>query len=241
MAISDLPSKETLEAVPGRVFTFLMGLAESLPARAVLMGVGFTPAEHEYSWSRLQKLGALPKRLEAIDPVVRGAIVELDAWDGPNFTAIAEALMRDHAEQAEFLFDNLEASDGPEAVPGVEKLLDRLDALESGKGRPSGAEEKDASALALLAVRGYPKEERQRLRGLVETTKRVAPAPRLGERERDEILIELYRWHSDWSAQARKSITSRATLIRLGLAARRRRKKSGSDAPVEPGLGPQEA
>jgi hypothetical protein len=42
----------------------------------------------------LHFLGTLPSGPAGIDTAVRSAIVELDAWDGPNFDAIGSSLLR---------------------------------------------------------------------------------------------------------------------------------------------------
>ena len=228
-----IPSARTLEGIPARAFTFALGVAQSVPARSALATKGFDNDEHAYAWARLQALGEFGLGLPQIDAQVRDAVVELDAWDEPNFEAIRNALLRDHVEQATFLFDNLEATQGAEAVLGVERLLDRLDLLESGDGREA-TRDKDLAAIALLAKRGYTRQERHRLRRLVTLTRSVAPAPKLTDQARQQLLVELYRWLADWSSQARQCITARSTLIRLGLAKRRRSRRDQIDeAPDE--------
>jgi hypothetical protein len=78
------------------------------------------------------------------------------------------------------------------------------------------------------------KEERSRLRGLVNTALRPAhapsPAPKdaPSEQEQREALLKLKSWYDEWSDVARVVITRRDHLIRLGLAKRKTgRKKSG--------------
>ena len=85
MATREIPGQQTLDETPTRVFKFLIGLAQSVPARAALTAKGFTQAEHDYAWSRLKALGTLPGLPAGLDAEVRSAVVELDGWDGPNF------------------------------------------------------------------------------------------------------------------------------------------------------------
>jgi hypothetical protein len=196
-----------------------------------LQGKGFTQAEHDYAWSRLHLLGTLPGAPAAFDGGVRGAIVELDRWDGPNFEAIENCLLRGFPEQAEFVFEGLVAAEGAEAVLGVEILLNRLDALASGEGRDAGTRDADRAALALLEARGYPKAEWERLRALVRVAKSMSPAPAPDRTSRATAQLELYRWFSEWSAHARNAGLGRSALIGLGLAVRRR---AAGEEPDEP-------
>jgi hypothetical protein len=219
----EIPGQRTLDDAPTRVCQFLIGLAKSLPARAALEAKGFGQAEQEYAWSRLQLLFTLPGPPPALDATVRNAILELDDWDGPNFEAIENTLLWSYPEQARFLFDGLTASDGAESVLGVELLLARLNALESGVGRNPATREADCAALALLEKRGYSKSERERLRALVSVVKSVPPTPAVDRTLRDAAQLDLYRWLSEWSAHARNAQLGRSALITLGVAERRKR------------------
>ena len=232
MAKREIPGHQTLDEAPNRVFRFLIGLAKSIPARAALQAKGFTQAEHDYAWTRLQSLGSLPGLPAVLDAAVRNAIVELDGWDGPNFEAIENSLLRNFPEQAQFVFEGLSASEGAEAVLGVEKLLARLDALENGTGRDPAKREADRAAIELLATRGYSKVERERLRALVQVAKSVPPPPIVDRSTREVTQLELYRWFLEWSAHARNSDLGRSALIGLGLA--ERRKKADDGAPDDP-------
>src|SRR5262249_31554652 len=178
----------------------------------------------------LQALGRLPSVPLTLDRAVRDAVVELDAWDEPNFAAIETTLVRQFPEQAAFVFEALAPTSGPAALLGVERLLDRLDALEQGTQRPPPSRDADQAAIQLLAKRGYTTEERTRLRDLVLLAKRVPTPPPGIEQTREQTLIELYRWLTEWATHARNAIDSRATLIRLGLA--QRRKAAASEDPT---------
>ncbi len=101
---------------------------------------------------------------------------ELVAWDEPNFRIISATLERRHAAQQAFVFHNLTAQVGSAAVLGVKALLDRLDALESSPDREATRKE-DHAALKTLAKRGHTKEERERLRQLVDVACAGTPDP----------------------------------------------------------------
>ena len=233
--IEQQPSRQTLDEVPKRVFTFVIGVVE-VPAVATILGAkGYNDAEHAYAWSRLTRLAVVGPRIapEVYDRKVRDAIVELDAWDEPNFAVIKAALQRLHPDQAAFVFEGLEPKQGPESVVGISTLLDRLDALQDAPDRVS-TRPADHAALATLATRGYTSEERARVRALVNLTKTVVVAPPISNEERSTITLELYAWFNDWATTARSVITRRDHLIRLGLAKRRKsnpKDQAGGGAP----------
>jgi hypothetical protein len=116
-------------------------------------------------------------------------------------------------------------------VVAVATLLERLDAPESGQGRPKAAHKQDLAALARLATRGYTKDERTRLAGLVATARTVTAVEPISDDERSKILLELYGWLTDWATQAKRVIKKRQHLITLGLAARKKPAKA-KPAPV---------
>src|SRR5262249_54378240 len=157
-----------------------------------------------------------------LDQRVTAAITELDRWDEPNFTCIQAVLTRHYPEIASYLFDNLTATQGPGAVVGVRTLLERINTLATGEGRPKAARKTDLAALALLAERGYTKDELARIRGLVTVAQTVVVEAPVTDDERTELLRQGYAWISDWSAMAKTVITRRDQLVRLGLAKRRK-------------------
>lgn len=233
----DSPSRQTLDEVPNRVFTFVMAVAVNPAIAAALATRGYNDQEHEYAWTRVSKLVALPPAAAGtpdIDRAVREAMAELDAWDEPHFACIKAVLKRRHRAQHDFVFKNLEPRQGDEAVLSVSTLLDRLDALESAPERQA-TRQADEAALATLAARGYTKAERERLRALVNLAQGlvIPAAPSTAERER--IVHELYDWLIDWSTTARTVITRRDYLIRLGLAKRRKRAKASGIGVVARG------
>ena len=131
---------------------------------------------------------------------VRKAIEELDAWDEPAFRIVRATLERRFPEQAEFAMKGLKPATGAAAVLAVERLPDRLDALESSPERKASRKE-DEAALAILRQRGIDDAKRKRMRELVATAKSVVPLaqidPQAVEQEdaaRREALNNLYAW-----------------------------------------------
>jgi hypothetical protein len=135
-----------------------------------------------------------------------------------------------------FVFDNLTAKQGAEAVVGVSTLLDRLDALDNAPERKA-----DQAALATLAARSYTDEERTRLRGLVATAQTLIMPKPISDAEREATLLKLYAWHNEWSAIARLVLTRRDHQIAVGIAKRRKAKKGEPPAvPAEKPATPAE-
>ncbi len=226
------PSETILEETPARALKFLGALSTNVAIRLQMATEGHYADEvHEDGYTRL--LTAMgyyrPSPLPLPDnKAVLAAVVELDAWDEPNFRMIRAALEYRHPEQCELLFHELQADKRAAAVVGVARLLDRLDVLESGSDRED-SREADHAALATLATRGYGPEERVRLRDLVRTAKALKPAPVKPvppgkDVERRQALLDLWIWYHEWSEVARAVIKRRDYLIQLGLAKRKRSK-----------------
>src|SRR5262249_17448513 len=154
----------------------LSTLSKSSLVHAALAERGYTEADHKEGWDLLLQISGYNSPAAAMsqeDPAVTRAIVELDQWDEPNFSLIHPPLPRRHPAQAACLFNNLEPATGAGAVVSVSTLLDRLDALESGADRVA-TRTADQAALATLAQRKLTKEERARLRALVDVALKPA-------------------------------------------------------------------
>jgi hypothetical protein len=229
--MTEEPSRQTLELVPGRCVTFVLNTSKYPAISAKLAAKGYKQAETDFVWSRLSTLGMLPKVSTSVgvaDAGVANAIIELDAWDEVNFGIIKAVLNRFYPDYVDTLFMDLEPKQGPEAVAGVSTLLDRLDTLEKG------TDPKAPAIIGLLGDRGYPATERKRLRDLVTKATTFAPKPLLTDDERVAILKDLYAWIIDWSATARAVITRRQHQINLGIASPRKPKEAAVPAPVAP-------
>ncbi|MCL2726595.1 MAG: hypothetical protein FWD69_19420 [Polyangiaceae bacterium] len=231
------PSESVLEQTPGRALTFLRGLTKSRVLYAQLAAAGYTADDHQEGWHLLFKASGYvptepPPRI--VSTPAFNALTELDAWDESGFARVRAALDRLHPHQAQFVFAGpLKASTGAHAVVGVKTLLDRLDALESGKGRDKSDQKGDAAAIATLDKRGITKAERKRLRALVDAARDVGEVepeapPAATDPPHTKDLAKLYAWYKDWSTTAHSVIKKRASLIMLGLA-KRKSSKSKED------------
>jgi len=223
-----IPSRETLEATRERAVKFLSAVGQTRSIRAALKTRGYTPDDHREGWRLFLRVSGYDPEFvpEEMDNVVADAIRELDAWDEDGFRVARAALDRLHPEQAAFVFNNLAAAQGPEAVASVAKFLDRLDALEDSADRKKTRKE-DRAALDTLAKRGIDAEERIRLRKLVKSAQGLLDLPQgdPGAEEKEAVneedLVALYNWYRDWAETARVAVTRRDQHIKLGIASRR--------------------
>lgn len=236
------PSDSVLATIPGRALTFLSTLGRSIPIRAALAERGYEDEDHEEGWALLLEVSAYRSPIATSKTLVaeqRSAATELNRWDEPNFRIVRATLERRHPEHLDFVMGGLAPADGDEAVLGVATLLARLNELENGESRKA-TRKKDHAVLALLAKRGFGKDERARLQTLVDTASRKdmpeaaeelearararAEGPDEAAAAHAEALRKLHAWYTEWSNVARAVITRRDYLIRLGLAKRKTRK-----------------
>ncbi|XXV29429.1 hypothetical protein WME87_11305 [Sorangium sp. So ce1389] len=118
----------------------------------------------------------------------------------------------------------------------MKTLLDRLDALEKSPARKATRKD-DHAALETLAKRVITREERTRLRQLVDTASGAGAAAEeddeeaigdaatvravVDSREHVEALRALHAWHREWGETVRAVVKRRDFLVRLGLAHRK--------------------
>lgn len=214
-------SRQVLDQTPGRVLTFLAAIARTPAIRLALEGGGYTDEEHALGWTLLHDAtGFVPStRQPIIDPEIRQALAEVDAWDNATMPRIEAALRRLHPSAAAMIFAGLSPGQGTESLLVVKTFLDRLDQLEA----------QDPAAIATVTARKVTPKERTRMRGLLAKIEKGAAAEEPPATP-DPIpaLTALKSWFDDWAATARVQIRRRDHLIRLGLA--RRRVKKTNDA-----------
>ncbi len=208
---------------------------------AALCTRGYSEDEHEEGWRLLLKASGRERKAPMMtgDAEASDALVQLDQWDDPTFKVARAVLGWKYLDQLEFVFENLEAGQGAGAIVAASGFLDRLDVLESGKGRKD-THKADVGALEELAKHGIDKAERKRVRELIELAKKASPAPdatlteawEAAEAERLQAIEELRGWYDKWAGIAKVVVTRRDHLIRLGLAKRKVGKKNGGQAAV---------
>jgi hypothetical protein len=239
---SDIPSDTVLNEIAGRSLKFVGAVSTNRGIRAVLALRGYNQASHEQGWQLTIKASGYRRQPPVIleSPEAAKAIATIDQWDEPTFRIARAALSGEFNAQRDFLFDNLTAQTGAASVVSVTTFLNRLDLLEHGKDRKA-TREADHAALAKLAERGITKDERARMRKLLEIAEGpsaaipvVADAPlaeddEAAAKEQRAAKIALWRWFSEWSEIARADIKRRDWLIQLGLAKRKARKKADGE------------
>ncbi len=229
---SNSPSARSLAEAPRRASTFLLALAAITRLRKAMNAHGYSQAEQQEGWRLLVKVGCRESGVSS--SAAMDAMRELDAWDELAFHRAHAALARSYPAQGDFVFEGLEATQGPGAVFGVAIFLERLDALEKGDGR-AATRAQDQAAVALLATRGFDAAERARLRALVEIVQKDDAMPGDAEGQSEEDLKALYGWVTEWTEVARAIVTRRADRIALGIARRRKAdgKEEFDDAPED--------
>jgi hypothetical protein len=242
--ISDLEaSDKVLAETPGRALKFLGAVSRHRVIRAILAMRGYTQAVHERGFALTLAAAGFRKPVQLVPdtPEASAALAKVDAWDEPNFRIASVALAVDFPEQHAFVFQDLTAQVGAASIGSVTTFLDRLDELETGKDRKA-TRKVDHAALAKLAERGIPPEERARVRDLLALAK-SAPADDGFELvaaddaqavppEQRAAQVALRAWYVEWSEIAKAVIKRRDHLILLGLAKRKTKKKGAAEAPA---------
>jgi hypothetical protein len=216
-------ARASLEAAPMRAAQLLHAIAMSLTLRTLLARHGYGPSDHREGLDLLcECIGPEDITWPAqLDVAVQDAVVEVDAWDETGFRLVEATLWHRFPEQARFVLSGLAPSEGPSAVAGVKHLLDRLDALESAPDRQSTRKE-DRAALDALAKRGITREERARLRRLVDcagpASERRSPESGPHPTDHETRLLALRTWYEEWASVARAAVKREDHLVRMGLA-----------------------
>lgn len=233
-------SDETLNEAPAAATRLLGAIGAEPSIRTSLYLGGMTDEDIIEGRNLLLACLAAPSAPPAVTETEasrsqREAVVELDEWDEPNFARYHAALIRHFPAQARFVFENLSAARGVDAVRGVATFKARVEALRDGSDPNRTATRKeDRKAFELLEQRGLTAKHLKHLSSLIETA--LGPTPPVEQTRaahddaRRKALLELKLWVNEWSAVARASIKKRGYLIRLGLVNRRR----ASKAPEEP-------
>jgi hypothetical protein len=221
-------SQETLEDTPARVLSFLKGVGTTAAIFAALRARGYTAEEHAHGWRLFDAASGRDQVgrgiIDASDPSISEAIVELDAADEPFVRILRASLGRRFPDIAEMVLGDVKPSTGMGAVVVVDTVLTGISKLERSD------HPKRAEALQLIADRRYPPETRERFRKLVTAAQSVpdiVPADLESlermEKEQTQRLIALRMWYEEWAEIAKTTIKRRSHLIRLGLASRRKK------------------
>lgn len=228
-------TRETLNGTVARAVTLLKAIGTSELIRAAMVEFGYDNEEHERGWTLVHRAsGYKPGTIPPPSPpsAVGDAISHIDAADESTLRLVRASLKHRFPTQADFVLKGLTPSKGAKAVVTMRQLLDRLDALETGKGR-EGTRKDDQAALALLAKRGVSAEFRKGMRAKVQAAETfgevVVPRATATSREEEHVtdLVELRAWFEEWSEIGRIAIKRKDLLIRMGLAQRKAKAAKG--------------
>jgi hypothetical protein len=217
---------------------FFRTVGRNAIVRATLRVRGLDDDELARGWalySELLGFGPTATISSAQDTTAAAAALnELDAWDAPAYAAVHAVLDARYPKVSAFLFHDLQAATGPAAAVGVERFLDRVDALREGKADNVNAKEGRA-AVALLGVRKILDDERTtHLRALLDTVRKGAQPHEAITREEDprraEVARQYVAWLHEWREVARSAIGRRDYRVALGLA----QNKRSAEVALEP-------
>ncbi len=208
------------------------------PIRSVLLLRGLTNEELLKGWRYYSNV--MGHGNDAPPPVptpseASNAMGTLDAWDAPNFN-MATAILHSTPRARAFLFNNLEAATGPDAVVAVETFLKRWEQLRTNSAEGVSQEEATLAVERLASRRVIDVAKARELQNLIHTAQQGAQpsnieAARAAASEIDELEFEKYRaWLNEWREVARANFTRRDYLISLGLASRRSGDDTDGDA-----------
>jgi hypothetical protein len=209
---------------------FFRTVSRNPVVRGSLLPRGLTDEELAKGWQYYGELhgfgGKAEDRPATKVTAAAQAINEVDSWDAPTYSAAHAVLDARYPLVARYLFENLEAAVGIDAVVGVERFLDRLAVLRAGNA-PAIEPAEQQAAVALLGTRKIINETREaELRRLIATARlgarpeEVIEAPDLDPR-RQSVAESYINWLNEWREVARLAIHRRDYRIALGLAQRR--------------------
>lgn len=194
-----------------KLLTLLLAVREHRIA-AAMAPYGFTPDVVHEGFQLLEDLAGkradVPAPPKPPDPKLLDAI---DAWEN-EWLPISDMSLRRHAPAVrDRVF--LDLAHGRDAQVSVRIFTNRIKALENGT-----PEEK--SARALLAERGLTTEvvdEAVQLLDLAGTVAEPTPAPAIDPAEIEAAEKAAWDYYLEWSTVARRAISDRRLLIRMGV------------------------
>lgn len=220
------PSPTVLAALPERVAEFFRGVVMFPSARAALEVGGYDENEHREGLRLLMAVFEYPTLSAASsldDEPARAAMAEIRRWMRRNFSRLRAGVERAHGPR-NVVFAGIETPEPEREVLALVTLLERLKTL------PTEHKAIDET----LSRRGLDAEERAWLRMVIERARALGPVGSEPQKSggREEQLIALYRWHSDWAGTARSLIRNKNVLAALGIA-RKKWRTDDTDASAE--------
>lgn len=200
-----------------KVLAFLLGLQQKR-ALASMQVYGFGPSDVEEGWRLLRALSTY--RFGAKSGAISPKVVEaVDAWENRWFEIVDASLTRNFPAVRDKVFLNLSQTEGPPVLLSVQTLVDRIDALHG-----TGASDEDRAAYALLERRGLNGVAISEIKALLASA--AQPAETVEDLANDADTrsaaeAAMWAWYLEWSTIARRAISDRAVLRRLGFLGRK--------------------
>ena len=211
-----------------RVVKLLVGLKDHTAATA-LSSYGFTEADLKEGWDLLKD--AVQVNLDRAPSGTGDVLDQLDAFENAWLPIMRFALERHHPKMAEDLFLNITQTSGRALVVTLTTLFERFDHFMVASG-PYGAD--GPKARELLARRGLTEEVVAGAKQLLESVRSLPEDPMPRTPEEEQAAEEaLWAWYLEWGRIARKAITRRSTLRKLGFLASSSRTEDTDDASDE--------
>lgn len=217
---STCPSRQVLSELPVRVILFLRTIARSDVIRATMHKGGYGPAEHSEGRQLLNAVCEYPRvALDySADERARSALNAIDQYVRAHFARYRAAVDR-YFPNLTYLFPLLTCRDPAAALQAMHALLNWLNEAESADKN---------QVVQILAQRGLDLDERHHLAKLAELASSVDDPETTydnpGNNTRDQVLLALYRWYSDWTTTARALLKRKDHRNSLGIGERQPRR-----------------
>ena len=228
-------AKKSLTEKAQRMLQFLLALKNKAIAQ-YLMRYGFTQQTLDEGWALFQAVVGTTFDGTAPQPPDPKDLALLDDWEN-RWYPIAFATLEAHfpAVQAR-VFLNLSQTEGPQLVPNITTLLERICALEA-----DGATDEDKAARALLNKRGLTHESIEEAQTILARLQTLELAGEDHEDHEDDEEPEqaaedqanedaMWTFYKEWSAISRAVIKSRKHLKLLGFLTNKDAPKSAPPA-----------
>lgn len=233
-------SRRKAEKMPDRAFRFLRSVGLFPSIMSALYEVGYSEDIHRKGWELLHQASGFQNKTQNMSEKHHNAIVELDNWDEKAFRRTHATLQYLYPEQTRYIFQDLEAQKGYEAIQAVQIYIERVSTLREGTDpKRTASREKDREAVELLAQRKiFDHTIEVQLKTWIESAQSLSFSPehieeqKVQKAELEHALIDLVIWFDEWSEAARSVVERRDYLISLGLAKRRTKKEE--ETPEDP-------
>ncbi len=209
------PSRQVLAEIPLRVVLFLGTICRYDVIRTTLQTGGYGPDAHREGCQLLQAVCEYPSVAldHAADERARAALGAVDEYARTHFARF-RAMAERYFPTLAGLFPSLTDYEPARSLHATRALLDWLAEAESAEQNQMAQK---------LAERGLTIAERRRLADLVAlaTTVETPTGTDTSGTNRDQALLDLYNWYSDWSATARALVKRKDHRCSLGIGEKR--------------------